>query len=189
VLVQDPASLTALVTKRRQLPASYVPEGLALVNGAVRSIGEQRIRSVALDPLRRMVAEMNAAGLAPAVVSSYRSYATQEQTYAYWVRTLGQAQADRVSARPGHSEHQLGLAVDFGSPSTGYELEQTFAGTPEGRWLAANARRFGFIMSYPQGKEALTGYDFEPWHFRYVGAEAQAIADRGLTLEEYLAGR
>ncbi len=106
-----------------------------------------------------------------------------------YVQQMGQDQAERISARPGHSEHQMGTAIDFTSASAGYGLGEGFAQTPEGAWLSQNAPRFGFVMSYPAGKESVTGYAYEPWHFRYVGIDvARAVVARGITLTEYLAG-
>ena len=95
--------------------------------------------------------------------SAYRSYDYQAGLYNRHVEQLGKAAADRVSARPGHSQHQLGTTIDFGSIAAGY------GETPNGRWLAAHAWRFGFSLSYPAGYEEYTGYDYEPWHFRYLG--------------------
>jgi D-alanyl-D-alanine dipeptidase len=139
--------------------------------------------SVALD---RMMADMRSIGLHPLVVSAYRSYQTQAALYQARVRAQGAAVAGEFTAPPGYSEHQLGLAVDLSSSAAGGRLSGAFDGTPEGRWLHANAARYGFILRYPAGKEAVTGYAFEPWHFRYVGASAQSIP-AGTTLEEYLA--
>jgi LAS superfamily LD-carboxypeptidase LdcB len=121
--------------------------------------------------------------------SAYRDYAEQRWTFWYWVRQLGYDQALVSSARPGHSEHQLGLAIDF-TTSHGEDpwLYRDFAReTSAGKWLAANAWRYGFIMSYPLGKLAKTCYAYEPWHYRYVGVEeAAAVHDSGLTLREWL---
>ena len=118
--------------------------------------------------------------------SAYRSYDTQISTYDGWVADYGQAEADRFSARPGHSEHQTGLAMDLGASSCGC-TDEPFGSTPEGIWVAANAWRFGYIVRYPDGYEAVTGYIWEPWHVRYVGlAIAQAMHDGGIaTLEDY----
>ncbi|MFN8532572.1 MAG: M15 family metallopeptidase [Dehalococcoidia bacterium] len=175
------------VARDRALSASYVPPDLTPIDTAARTVrGAHQVRQVVLADLARMVKDMQTAGLNPVVSSAYRSYAEQESTYAYWVQTLGAAQADRVSAKPGHSEHQLGLALDFASAENGYELEESFATTKEGKWLFANAARYGFVMSYPAGKEAVTGYAYEPWHFRYVGAaHAEAIARSDQTPIEY----
>jgi D-alanyl-D-alanine carboxypeptidase len=118
------------------------------------------------------------------VNSGYRSYQTQVETYNFWVRNSGQAQADRSSARPGHSEHQLGTTADVGFGNCQLEC---LSGTPEGAWIADNSYKFGFIVSYPDGKEHITGYMPEPWHIRYVGkGVAQQVRDSGLTLHEFL---
>ena len=103
---------------------------------------------------------------------------------------IGEEEAARVSAKPGHSEHQLGTTIDFTTPRVDYDLVESFGATPEGQWLAQNAGRFGFVMSYPQDKEQVTGYAYEPWHFRYVGVDvAAAVAESRLTLYEYLLDR
>ena len=129
--------------------------------------------------------EMKAAakedGVSLFVVSDFRSYETQESIYNRYVNEDGKAAADRYSARPGHSEHQTGLAYDLNSLST------DFGETTEGKWLAQNCWKYGFIIRYPQGKENITGYMYEPWHVRYLGKDtAKAVYESGLTLEEYL---
>ncbi len=113
--------------------------------------------------------------------SNFRSYDYQSELYNNYVAANGQAEADRFSARPGYSEHQTGLAFDLTDPNG--ELLTT---PEESRWLLENSWRYGFIVRYQDGKEAITGYMPEPWHLRYVGDQAQAIAQSGLTLEEYL---
>ena len=125
-------------------------------------------------------AAANEEGLSIYVVSGYRSFSTQDGLYNRYVAADGQAAADTYSARPGHSEHQTGLAIDVNSVS------YSFANTAEGRWLAANAQRFGFIIRYPENKQSITGYMYEPWHIRYLGKTlAQQVYDSGLCLEEY----
>lgn len=114
------------------------------------------------------------------VCSGFRSYTVQKNLYNSYVRRDGAENADRYSARPGHSEHQTGLAFDINY------ADDRFKGTPEASWLAENAYKYGFILRYPEGKEPITGYMFEPWHYRYVGVEnAAKIYASGLTLEEY----
>jgi D-alanyl-D-alanine carboxypeptidase len=108
------------------------------------------------------------------VRSTFRSYDEQVTTFQYWVSRLGEAQAKRESAPAGHSEHQLGTTADLAVASINWELIEEFGGTPEGKWLAANAYRYGFALSYPQGGEAETGYIWEPWHIRYVGTPCAA---------------
>ncbi|MBQ3861890.1 MAG: M15 family metallopeptidase, partial [Clostridia bacterium] len=120
-------------------------------------------------------------GLSIYAISGYRSYEYQLGLYDRYVARDGKAEADRYSARAGHSEHQTGLAVDVNS------LEYAFADTAEGQWLAAHCAEYGFILRYPEGKEEITGYRYEPWHIRYLGVEtAKKVAESGLTLEEYL---
>ena len=120
-------------------------------------------------------------GLNLFIVSGFRSYSTQASLYNSYVASYGQASADTFSARPGHSEHQSGLAIDVNS------ADSSFEGTAEAIWLANNSYKYGFIIRYPKGKESITGYMYEPWHLRYLGvATATAVYNSGLTLEEYL---
>lgn len=115
------------------------------------------------------------------ICSGFRSYSYQYNLYNRYVARDGKAEADRYSARPGHSEHQTGLAMDVNS------VDQSFAYTAEGKWLAAHAHEYGFIIRYPKGKEGVTGYMYEPWHIRYLGVSlATKVYNSGLTLEEYV---
>ncbi len=115
------------------------------------------------------------------IVSGFRSYEVQDNLYNYYVSERGVENADRVSARPGHSEHQLGLAFDINTTSS------SFAGTPEAIWLDENCWKYGFIIRYPEGKEDITGYAYEPWHIRYIGKDySKKVFESHLTLEEYL---
>ena len=121
------------------------------------------------------------AGYSAKLVSGYRSYDSQSIIYNRYVLRWGQEYTDTVSARPGHSEHQTGLAFDVG------ELNSNYGNTAEGKWLAQNCYKYGFILRYLKGKENITGYAYEPWHIRYVGIEtATYIMQNNLTLEEYL---
>lgn len=120
-------------------------------------------------------------GISLWIASGYRSYDYQQGLYDKYVRINGQEKADTFSARPGHSEHQTGLAFDLNI------IDDSFAGTPEAEWIAAHCHEYGFIIRYPEGKQDITGYQYEPWHVRYLGKEtAQKVYDSGLTLEEYL---
>ena len=127
------------------------------------------------------------AGLELQSQSSYRSYDSQVRIYQGWVNSLGQSAADLTSARPGHSEHQTGLSIDISSVPSVCPLDQCFGDTPHGQWLAANAHRFGFHLRYPAGLTDITGYEYEPWHYRYVGVElATELHETGIrTLEEF----
>ena len=113
------------------------------------------------------------------LLSGYRSYYTQQYLYNSYVSTYGRESADTFSARPGHSEHQTGLAFDVGS------IDDYYGDTPAGIWLKENAHYYGFIIRYPKGKEHITGYKYEPWHIRYLGVDiATDIYNKGVTLEE-----
>ncbi len=184
------ANLTILspVDKDHALPADYVPPGLAAIPGAYLAPGfSGELRQEAVDALVRMLDDADTAGHDIRARSAYRSYATQESTFNYWVGVLGYDAAVRVSAIAGHSEHQLGTTADLTSPEVGWDLLESFGQTAAGQWLAANAHDYGFALSYPAGAEATTGYSYEPWHFRYIGTtEAQEWNASGLTLNQYL---
>lgn len=125
-------------------------------------------------------------GLDFVLVSDFRTYQYQEQLYNNYVARDGQEAADQYSARPGHSEHQTGLTVDVGSTDSASNLTVEFGDTPEYEWMKDVAHEYGFIVRYPEGKEHITGYMYEPWHLRYIGDEAGAVYESGLSLEEYL---
>jgi len=162
-----------LVDKERALGEDYTPDDLIqLRNGSYRvSRNDLFLRSKAVISLEEMAAAARAEGLTLLASSAYRSYSYQVEVYSRWVRQLGQAAADRVSARPGHSQHQLGTTIDFGS------ISNEFADTREGIWLTANASRFGWSLSYPREYERITGYSWESWHFRYVGKDIAAFIE------------
>lgn len=181
--------LFALVNKQVHLAEDYVPGDLRdfTANGVPALYRGMQLRGVAATPLARLAAAAKSDGLELSVLSAYRSYQEQGFIYQREVVAQGQAQAERVVALPGHSQHQLGTTVDFTARSVSLDLSESFGETAEGRWLMANAHRFGFVMSYPKGKEHITGYAYEPWHYRYIGENAAAdLMRRGITLEEYL---
>ena len=155
-----------IVNKKYPLASDYNP-------------GEDIMASQAF---QRLLADMQAMGFpVSSEYSGFRSYDTQAGLYDNYVSRDGQAAADRYSARPGHSEHQTGLAYDF-IDTNGQLLTEELSTT----WLAENAHHYGFIVRYLPGKEAITGYMPETWHVRYIGDEAEAVYESGLTLEEYL---
>ena len=184
--IDSAASLQVLVNKRRPLvPADYQP---ALVPVSIAQDGDEAVRPEADAALAQMSAAMQAEiGEGIHVFSSYRGYARQTQLYNGYVAQYGQAQADTTSARPGHSEHQTGLSVDVMGTGGACRLDVCFGGTAAGRWIAENAWEHGFIVRYPDGLQGVTGYHFEPWHVRFVGAEvATAMHEQGIaTFEEY----
>ncbi|MCC9176116.1 D-alanyl-D-alanine carboxypeptidase family protein [Arthrobacter sp. zg-Y750] len=180
--IDDPASVGAVVNKQRPFgPADYAPADLVPAGGST-------LRAEAADAFSRMQADAAAAGVDLALVSAYRSYSAQSAVYDSYVARYGVEAADRISARPGHSEHQSGLAADVGAADGSCQLQACFAQTPAGQWVEANAHRFGFIVRYPEGAEPVTGYAYEPWHLRYVGDSMAAglRASGAGTLETYL---
>ena len=168
------------------LPSSYAPGDLVSTSAAGLN-GGYSVRSLVIPDLTAMTAAARAAGAPIAVVSAYRSYGTQVATFNSWVGRLGYSAALLRSARPGHSEHQLGTTLDFTSAGAGDPFSGDWATSRAGGWMAANAWRHGFVMSYPRGKSpSVTCYTYEPWHYRYVGRDlARAITESGLTLREY----
>jgi len=178
--VNNPASITIVVNKKHCInPPSWAPPDLTSLNGYL-------MRAVTADHMQQMMQAAAAAGLPFGLTSAYRSYSDQVATYNNWVQVNGSTEsADTVSARPGYSEHQTGLAADL--DTSGCVLE-CFGGTAQYAWLKQNAANFGFIERYPSGLTGVTGYSPEPWHWRYVGADtALAMKRSGVqTLEEYL---
>jgi D-alanyl-D-alanine carboxypeptidase len=169
------------------VPATYAPGDLVDTSSAGLNRGYP-IRAIVLDDLAALVRDARAAGANLAVASGYRSHAQQAATFQYWVDVAGYEAALRTSARAGHSEHQLGTTIDFmtaGGPAP-WDLAD-WATTREGAWMAANAWRYGFVMSYPRGSFAQACYDYEPWHYRYVGRQlASEIRASGLTPRQVL---
>jgi D-alanyl-D-alanine carboxypeptidase len=168
------------------LGRNYVPPDLVPV-GRAGIAGGGMVRQLLVDDLRALDRAARAAGVHLRVVSAYRSYQKQQSTFAHWVAVGGYRQAVATSARPGHSEHQLGTVIDFGEVGRPDPWNQAFATTKAGRWLLDHAAGFGFVESYPAGRQDEVCYDPEPWHFRYVGrANALAIAASGLSLRTWL---
>ncbi|KKR06278.1 MAG: Serine-type D-Ala-D-Ala carboxypeptidase [candidate division WS6 bacterium GW2011_GWF2_39_15] len=184
--------LLVLVNKEYRLPSTYVPAGLVYANTSgirVTTKASYMLRSIVIEDLRELNNDAKKAGLNLSVISGYRSYAAQSGTYNYWVNYNGGNYdvVDQISARPGHSQHQLGTAMDFSSSEIGDRLGSEFTDTKAGKWLAANAWKYGFVISYPKGWEAVTGYTYESWHYRYIGREnAKEMVESGIILEDYL---
>jgi len=187
--ITDPSAIDAMINKTRRLPEDYIPEDLVRVAvPTILSFEEvNHLRKPAADALYVLFAAAEEEeNFILTARSGYRAYKTQVSLFDANVRAHGQDYADKFSAKPGTSEHQSGLAMDITAEVMNYQLDQSFGETPEGRWTAENAHRFGFIIRYPEGKEEITGYAYEPWHLRYVGkALASEIYAGGLTLEEY----
>ena len=161
-----------IVNKHYPLPSTFAP-------------GESEEARQAFEQMKK---EAKVAGFELDAFSTYRSFEYQDTLYNNYVNRDGQENADRYSARPGYSEHQTGLAFDIGEK--GKEdlwLTEEFGESEAGKWLVENAHKYGFILRFPQGKEAITGYMYESWHFRYLGVDtATKVQEAGVTLEEYL---
>jgi len=189
-ITDEPESITVLVNKTVALPEEYVPSDLVEPN--VRFIFEEKhekrlMRAEAARALESLFAAAEKDGIYLAGVSGYRTFETQNALFTYYVNTDGEELARRYSAEPGQSEHQTGLAMDVSGSTGACAADDCFAGTPEAEWLAAHAHEHGFIIRYPEGKEGITGYMYEPWHVRYLGKELAAdVYAKGVTYEEYL---
>ncbi|PIH56304.1 D-alanyl-D-alanine carboxypeptidase family protein [Paenibacillus sp. LK1] len=188
-VVTNSEAMTVIVNKQRSLPEGYEPDDLVEPNVPFSFDGpheKRHMRKEAAEALEKLFAGAKADDIELRAVSGYRSYQRQVSIYNNNVKTKGKEYTDRVSSVPGHSEHQTGLAIDVSSPSVGNAIEEVFGTSKEGQWLAEHAAEYGFIIRYPQGEEAITGYVYEPWHIRYVGTDlAPDVVKSGLTLEEY----
>jgi len=170
------SSLWVIVDKKRPLnPKTYVPRNLVkpkFPNGVGANPYGIRLAKPAAKAVIAMATAMNQAGSGVLVLSStYRSYQTQVAVHDKDVAQLGLIAGENLAARPGYSEHQTGLAADLSAAGQGCVIRVCFAQTKAGKWLAANAWQYGFILRYPKARTATTGYQFEPWHYRYVGLE------------------
>lgn len=189
-VIQNPANILALVNKNYSLPDYYIPKDLTRPKVSFSfgdlSLEKALLRKEAADALEKMFADAKSNGIELYAVSGYRSYSRQKAVFNAEVSSIGEKKAEEAVAIPGSSEHQTGLAMDISSKTTNFNLTEGFADTAEGKWLAENAYRYGFILRYPKGKEAITVYEFEPWHFRYVGKRAaKIIYQHHWTLEEF----
>lgn len=181
--------LLLLVNKEHALTRNDKPADLAPIRyfASDRSPESRFLREEAANQFHQLVEAAAKEDLTLVMTTAYRSYGFQQILYDNNVKKLGVEEADQISAKPGQSEHQTGLAVDVSSPSADYQLTEQFGETLEGIWVREHASLFGFILRYPSGGKAVTGYNYEPWHLRYVGRTAAAIIHReSLTLEEFL---
>ncbi|MDQ6420149.1 M15 family metallopeptidase [Paenibacillus sp. LHD-117] len=188
-VIAQPASVTALVNPYNKLPEDYEPDDLDYPNVKFifsDKVEKRMLREEAARALEKLFSGAEADGIYLAGVSAYRSHATQTKLFDRYVKRDGYEKARTYSALPGTSEHETGLAIDVTSSDGSCAAADCFGDTEEAAWLAANAVKFGFIVRYPEGKDKITGYQYEPWHLRYVGDDlAEELASGGLTLEEY----
>ncbi|MBU5670831.1 M15 family metallopeptidase [Paenibacillus sp. MSJ-6] len=185
----DAQSVTVLVNKEYALPEDYEPSDLVYPDVRFtfsEKIEKRMMRSEAAAALEKLFDGAEEDGIYLAGVSAYRSHSTQTSLFNRYVKKDGLEKAKTYSAVPGHSEHETGLAIDVSGSDGKCAAEDCFGDTKEAEWLAKHATEYGFIIRYPEGKEGITGYKYEPWHLRYVGTEISSdIAERGITLEEY----
>ncbi|MFC3300060.1 D-alanyl-D-alanine carboxypeptidase [Arthrobacter agilis] len=185
---RDPGAVDVVVNKQRPLaPLDFAPAGLRLPDVAIAT-DNALLRQDTAAAVEAMFAAAAQDGVQLVLVSGYRSFSNQESTYAYWVNQYGDAAgADTVSARPGYSEHQTGLAFDIGQADGACTLVSCFAETAAARWAAEHAAEYGIILRYPLGANGVTGFSAEPWHFRFVGREVSLAMDAAgtATLEEH----
>ncbi|OXM15067.1 peptidase M15 [Paenibacillus herberti] len=180
---------TALVNKQFRLPEGYVPDDLVYPDVPFifsEKVDKRKLRKDAAEALEKLVAGAKKDDIKLAGVSGYRSEARQKTLFTNYVKKDGVEAASKYSARPGHSEHQTGLSMDVSGVDGKCAAESCFGDTPEADWLAKYAADYGYIIRYPEGKQDITGYKYEPWHIRYVGVElARKLETSGDTLEEH----
>ena len=186
-VISNYTDILAVANKKNALPYSYEPSDLRVVN--TLNTANWRLRDEAATAIETMFASAHEQGVTLVMCSGYRSASYQDTLYSGYVAKYGVARADAISSRPGYSDHQTGLAADIGDHDQATVFNQSMENTVEGQWLYAHAHEYGFILRYPKGKESITGYSYEPWHYRYVGvatAEAMYTISPNETLEEYL---
>lgn len=187
--IKNPEDIMVLVNRRYKLSEDYKPKNMVIpkVNFSNNITAEEKqMRKETADAIEELFNAAKKNSMELYVVSAYRSYETQKGLYEERVSQRGKKEADKYVAEPGSSEHQTGLAVDVTNKlgSKG-QLQQDFGQTKEGKWLKSNCHKYGFIIRYPYGKEKITGYNYEPWHIRYVGKKtAEEIFEKDIVLEE-----
>lgn len=180
--ITEPDIYLVLVNKEYKLPENYIPSKLELISNEFANENKY-LREEARIAFETLSKNAKKLGYRIIAVSTYRDYEYQNKLYNMYVEEKGLDYADKCSARPGHSEHQTGLAVDVEGSNHDYD---EFENSKEFIWMKENAYKYGFILRYPKGKEKITGFKYEPWHYRYVGLDtAKTIHDENLTLEEY----
>ena len=182
-IVENPNNYLTLINKNYQLKSNFVPNDLESIS-LKYSNSDKYLRHEAKINFEKLSEDASLLGYRIIAVSAYRDYNYQNELFNYYVEEKGLEYALECSAKPGHSEHQSGLAVDVEGSNKDYD---NFIDTKEYIWMKDNAHKYGFILRYPKGKENITGFKFEPWHYRYVGKEvATYLYQNNLTLEEYL---
>lgn len=180
--VKNPNDITVLVNKSNKLTSDFIPNDLETLELKCSNEGKL-VKSEVKYNFEKLCNDAREYNYQIVAISAFRNYDYQNELYNYYVNTKGEEYADSASARPGHSEHQTGLAIDVMGSNNDYDL---FSDSIEFEWMKNNAHKYGFILRYPEGKEHITGFKYEPWHYRYVGKEiAEIIYNDNLTFEEY----
>jgi len=184
----DPASFWAIVNKTHSIPVAYIPKSIKIPDVAIntaKSNAEMSVRTDIVESVEKMFAAAKKDGYSLMIGSGYRSAALQKIYFDSLAASVGVTAANQAIAFPGQSEHQTGLAIDISDITRDCYLDNCFAATDDGQWLSKNSHKYGFILRYPEGKESITEYQYESWHFRYVGIDlATALYQSGLTLDE-----
>ncbi len=187
LLKKDNGDVLVLVNKLHAVSKYYEPTDMVAINGNFTTNQGLEMKEDAYKAFKKMRKAARADGIYFKICSAYRTYETQKWLYKNYLNTMGKELRDIRSAAPGRSEHHTGYAIDLVTKSTGWTLTQDFAKTDEGKWIKKNCAKYGYIIRYPKGKTDITGYDYEPWHLRYVGVDvAKEITKQDITLEEYL---
>ena len=180
-IITNPDDLLVVVNKNNKLPNGFIPKNLTKISLEFANEDKYMVKEAKeqFEKLSRDAKKLNYNIIA---VSTYRSYDYQEKLFNNYLKEKGEKHTLNYSAKPGHSEHQTGLAVDVMGSNNDYNL---FEESKEFNWMKNNAHKYGFILRYPKDKYQITGFKYEPWHYRYVGNVAKYIYDNNLTLEEY----
>ncbi len=181
--LKEPFTSLILVNKFNKLDANYIPDNLFKIDKRY-SNDSKYVKNEVKEAFEKLSSDAQKLNLSIICVSAYRSYDYQKELFNYYTDKYGEDYALMASAKPGHSEHQTGLSIDVMGSNMDYNL---FVESIEYEWMKNNAHKYGFILRYPAGKELITGFKFEPWHYRYVGIDAaKIIYENNITLEEYL---
>ena len=183
--IENPNDILVLVNKNNKLLQNFIPENLETIDIKYSNEGKM-LKKEAKETFEKLSSDALKLGYKIVAVSAYRDFSYQENLFNYYVEKYGEDYALNCSAKAGHSEHQTGLAVDVMGSNNSYD---DFELSDEFEWMINNAHKYGFILRYPKNKEKITGFKYEPWHYRYVGVEvAKIIYENKITLEEYLKG-
>lgn len=184
--INNPNSILVVVNKNNQLPDNFIPKNLEKISLKNSNKDKYLVKEARIN-FEKLSNDAAKKHLSIIAVSTYRNYQYQENLFSNYIKEKGLEHTLKYSAKPGHSEHQTGLAVDVMGSNKDYNL---FENTKEFKWMINNCYKYGFILRYPKGKENITGFSYEPWHYRYVGKKvAKYIYKNNLTLEEFIIKR